>query len=269
MHTLSWQHLKTGYSERTLFEQDQTSDSSSSLGFAIDCLNSSHLKGNLLFIDVRNRTDQRRIFEEERKKEKAKDVLAELKRKAKDTIDAEMAQLEKRWQCSCLRAFANQCCKGLLMRLLPLNAQLRFRRESTRKQITKDADKKKKKLDDRDKRQLDDEEKTAKEKTDKEKKVQAKRILLQEDEALKAKLIGEKRIWEAKIEWLTDCKTIMHAHRDADKAKDPTADPTGKREQQEKLNDIENGLRAAGGARACDTLDVCTVAFFMAVCSME
>ena len=67
MHTLSWQHLKTGYSERTLFEQDQTSDSSSSLGFAIDCLNSSHLKGNLLFIDLRNRTDQRRKFQEEKK----------------------------------------------------------------------------------------------------------------------------------------------------------------------------------------------------------
>jgi len=247
MHTLSWQHLKTGYSERTPFEQDQTSDSSSSLGFAIDCLNSSHLKGNLLFIDLRDRTDQRRQFQEEKKQKSDEDLLAELKRKAKDTIDAEMAQLEKKWQCSCLSAFANQCCKGLVW-LLPLNAQLRFQRERTRKQITKDADKKGKKLDDKDKSQLDDEEKT----------VQATKVTARRN-------IGEKRIQEAKIEWLKDCvKTIMHIDH-AQAQNDPTANPT------DTLEDLEERLRAAcaADAKACDTLDVCTVAFFMAVRSME
>ena len=245
MHTLSWQHLKTGYSERTLLEQDQTSDSSSSLGFAIDCLNSSHLKGNLLFIDLRNRTDQRRKFQEKRKNTNENKKGKDLKRKARDTIDAEMAQLEKRCQCSCLSAFAIQCCEGLVW-LLPLSAQLWFRRERTKRQITKDADKKNKKFDDKDKRQLDEEEKI-----DKEKKMQAK--------VTARSNIGETRIQEAKKEWLKDCKTIMHAaDGDTDKAK-----------QQKKLDDLEKSLRKACGAKACDTLDVCTVAFFMAVCSME
>jgi len=198
----------------------------------------------LLFIDLRDRTDQRRKFQEEKKEKSDKDLRAELKRKAKDTIDAEMAQLEKRWQCSCLSTFANQCCKGLLMRLLPLNAQLRFRRESTSKQIMKDTDKERKKLDDKDKSQLDDEEKTVQE-------VTARRN------------VGEKRIHEAKIEWLKDCGTIMH--------KDPTryARTTRYANPTDTLEDLEERLRAAGAAdaKACD--DVCTVAFFMAVRSME
>ena len=175
----------------------------------------------MLFIDLRNRTDQRRKFQEEKKKEKKKDVLAELKRKAKDTIDAEMAQLEKRCQCSCLSAFAIQCCEGLVW-LLPLSAQLWFRRERTKRQITKDADKKKNKFDDKDKRQLDEEEKI-----DKEKKMQAK--------VTARSNIGETRIQEARIEF----------------------------------DDFEKSLHEACGAKACDTLDVCTVAFFMAVRSME
>ena len=190
---MSWQHLKTGYSERTLFKQGQAFNSSSSLGFAIDCLNSSHPQGNLLFIDLRNRNVQRREVHNEKKEEIYEVLLRETKRKAENNIDAEMAQLEKRWwQCHCLSAFANQCLKRL-MRLSPRTAQLKSLLKNTTRQL-----KGTKRVTDKDEIQLDDEKKTFKEKegTAKEKA---------------QKNTGEERIQEAKIVWLKDCKKIMHA----------------------------------------------------------
>ena len=246
---MSWQHLKTGYSERSLFKQDQVTNPSSSLGFAIDCLNSSNAKGNLLFIDLRNRTVQRREVQEEKKEKCKKDLHAEMTRKAKENIAAEMAQLEKGWQCHRVSAFANQCWKGL-MRLLPRTFQLKHLLKITRKQINIEKDKKESQLDD-------------KEKTVKEKKATT--------EVKNKKRIGEERIQEAKIVWLKDCKRIMHAVDDAAaKAKSSTTDTANKREQQKQiLEDLVKSLIKDCGAKACDTLDVCTVSFFREVCSME
>ena len=192
-HPVLWQHLKTGFSERTLVKQHQASNSSSSLGFAIDCLNSSYPKGNLLFIDLRNRTVQRIKVQEEKKEESKNDLHADVKRKAKESIAAEMAQLNKRWwQCHCLSGFVNQCWKRL-MRLSPRTAQLRFLRESTKKQL-----KGTERVTDQDEIQLDDTKKTFREKR-----------TTTEEKAHKN--TGEERIQEAKIVWLKDCKRIMHA----------------------------------------------------------
>ena len=168
-----------------------------------------------------------------------------MKRKAQHNIAAEMEQLEKRWQWRRASAFANQCWKGL-MRLLPRNIQLRRLLKITKNQIKSTEN-----------NQLDNKKKTVKEKkpTTEEKAKQR---------------IGEDRIQEFKVVWLKDCKRIMHAVDDAAKAESPITDTDNKREQQKQiLEDLVQSLIKDCGAKACDTLDVCTASFFREVRSME
>ena len=262
VYPVAWQHLKTGYSERTTCRQDadQASISSSSLRFAIECLNSSHLKGNLLFIDLRNRTVQRREIQHVdqtnskswiSKLEKIKDA----KRNAKDQAQAEIALLEKGcWQCRRFSAFASQCWNGLL-RLLPVSVQLDCLLRSNKKQIERnkrDKEKGEKRLN------KDDEVKGLKEK-----KATPKDEATSKDKATpkdkSKKNIGEERILEAKIVWLKDCQAIMHQGQ---RLNDTSC-------RQDMLKGLVDSLIQDGGAEACDTLDVCTVSFFMKVRSMS
>ena len=249
---MSWQHLKTGYSERS-----QASNSSSSLGFAIDCLNSSSPRGNLLFIDLRNRTVQRIQDRKERQRKSEEEKKREMERKAKEEVDAEMARLEKSWQCNRLSAFAHQCWTGL-MRLLPRTWQITDRLRITEAQLRRHEQN----------NQTDEKEKNANEKTAT-KQAKLKNIFGEKRQPAKndrREPIGEDRIQRAKFEWLKECQRIMRKGSVAppEHNKKSFADTDNNKARKEWLDDfVKYRLFESYGAKACDTLDVCTLAFFI------
>ena len=203
----------------------------------------------------------------------AKDREQEMERKAKEEVDAEMARLEKSWQCSrLLSAFAHQCWTGL-MRLLPKTWQIRHRHKIAKVQLLRNEQN----------NQTEEKEKKTDEKTKTATKQAKSKQPAGNDRREK---IGEDRIQQAKFEWLKECQRIMHQgsfaaeegmkihlKSRADRntaAKDNTqtsfADTTDNKEKKEWLDEFvkHHLIKPDGpGAKACDTLDVCTVAFFI------
>ena len=92
---LPWQQLKTGFSERTALSQQNLADSPSSLAFAIACYKSSGSHGHMIFIDLRNREEERSMVntthDEHKKVAKDKRQVAQ----AEKSSNAALEKLEK------------------------------------------------------------------------------------------------------------------------------------------------------------------------------
>ena len=92
---MSWQLLKTGFSERPALSQQNLADSSSSLAFAIACHKSSGPQGHTIFIDLRNREEQRVEGRDERDKQQTKAHSAKLMRSAEKSSQAKFEKIEQ------------------------------------------------------------------------------------------------------------------------------------------------------------------------------
>jgi hypothetical protein len=91
---LSWQLLKTGFSERPTLKQN-LADSSSSLAFAIACHKSSGPQGHTIFIDLRNREEQRVEGRDEQDKQQTDAHSAKLMRSAEKSSQAKFEKIEQ------------------------------------------------------------------------------------------------------------------------------------------------------------------------------
>ena len=85
---LTWQQLKTGFSERSTLSHQNLAESSSSLAFAIASHNSSGPQGHSIFIDLRNREDER--VEEKDQQDKGQQEAEEKRRQRKADKDSDV-----------------------------------------------------------------------------------------------------------------------------------------------------------------------------------
>ena len=185
-----------------------------------------------------------------------------MRREAQEEVHAEIARLEKSWQCGRLSAFAHQCSK-VLMQFLPKTWQIAYRHNITEANLLKH-----KQSSQTDAKEENTDEKTAT------KQAKLKKRSARHD---RRDAIGEKRIQQAKFEWLKECRSIMHKGKNADKdgfkvslksrvdnkEQVSFANTANNKERKEWLVEFVKHGPLDDGARACDTLDACTVAFFI------
>ena len=237
---LTWQQLKTGFSERSTLSHQNLAESSSSLAFAIASHNSSGPQGHSIFIDLRNREDER--VEEKDQQDKGQQEAEEKRRQRKADKDSD-AKLEELNNGRVVRQLTKWS-KAIKVRFNLLVSGERAMKER-RTQIVEEQEKQKKA----------DQEKKDLEGTKERRRARLNAQVREREQARLQKSDPAELIQKVKDMWVQHCNTITSNELGKDKGNEDT------RLLREDIQELVLDTLATG-SRACDVFDVCAVSFF-------
>ena len=238
---MPWQQLKTGFSERPTLSHQNLTDYSSSLAFAIACHERSGPQGHSIFIDLRNRVEERVEVKDKLDKKRVKANDEEQNIRADKNSKKAFEQLEKGNVRRLLTKFFGMMRVKLVTFVSGKEAMLQRRKRIEREQS--------------DERKAD-EEIQAREGTEQRRRERASVQLRERERARLQKSDPAELIEKVKDMWVKHCSTIMSKELGKDKGEDD------KRSRKEKNGEADELLVRGAGTRTCDIFDVCAVSFF-------
>ena len=231
---MPWQQLKTGFSERPTHSQQHLADSSSSLAFAIACHKSSGPQGHSIFIDLRNREEERVEVKDQQDKHHKDAHDLELKKSAEMKSQATFENIQK----GNVRRLLAKWFKAIQVKFnLLMSGKIAM--EEWRKQIKDKQEKERKAA----------QEKNEIEGTEKRRRMRASAQVKERENARLQKSDPAELIQKVKNMWKQHCNTITSKELGSDKGN-----------KDEWL--LRKELTLETGSRACDIFDVCAISFF-------
>ena len=230
---MPWQQLKTGFSERPTLSHQNLADSSSSLAFAIACHKNSGPQGHSIFIDLRNREEERVEVKDQREKD-ARKTSAE--KSSQDRFE----KIEK----GIVRRLFTKWSKAMQVKFdLLMSGKTAMKQWRT--QIK----------DEQEKERIADQEKKEMEGTEKRRRMRASAQVKERERARLQKSDPAELIQKVKDMWVQHCNTITSNELGKDKGNEDT------RLLREDIQELVLDTLDTG-SRACDVFDVCAVSFF-------